>query len=675
MHPEEPYDTLERRQIVRDPRQSTRQDWLAGTILTLKTIAATAEIAPLPYIRAALGTVVILLETVEKMKKNRDDLLDLCASIVEIILLVKDEVSCHGEAGGTRLAGLCEEFISLLRALHTGLEHLTRRRAGIKGWLYESLRVESVADQIQRYRYRINELVATLNSNLHIATIQKTVTDVEDVCSPKSEFRRIALGDVNLLHEIARLGKANAVKVFTARITGQSALMTVAQYEADTARWQSDLEEYSRIRHPNIWQLFGFVSSPGLSALIFHDELIPLEIYRKYHRPKSDMVWACIEGMLFQQFRNCSPYHYWRLGSEESEKLTATICVRRQPVQLCLAMPGMTRLHTEEKDLDTGLSSWHTTLFEHHLLVENSHLTSALEEFTSSPSMSPVLFSRLIEWRQMFSALIPVRFPIRIDFNMQETVFLGSVVGHGGRVHATPIAYIPSSFGYTFSTKDWQLQPPPGVHFRDGDDALSRFTFLPGSFKRVEYPEFQLFLKWSLEMQTSEYEHSTTSWLSQANLCTGDGGRFKGCDGRFRCGIIDALSCALMLDEKCRHLLRDEGTLREAHIFLCTPRIRRKGSRVGIEFPEADQFYWSLDLTGSSPLTEAECDSIGLPRLRFLFMVTARFWHEYQYYALREFFIIKGMDPCSQEVTRMLGLPLAELESRVSAVDSICRLT
>jgi hypothetical protein len=44
---------------------SAAKDWLAHMILGVKTIAAGAEFIPVPYIRAACGTVVILLETVD----------------------------------------------------------------------------------------------------------------------------------------------------------------------------------------------------------------------------------------------------------------------------------------------------------------------------------------------------------------------------------------------------------------------------------------------------------------------------------------------------------------------------------------------------------------------------------------------------------------------------------
>ncbi|KAJ7881981.1 hypothetical protein B0H14DRAFT_2178064, partial [Mycena olivaceomarginata] len=68
-------------------------------------------------------------------------------------------------------------------------------------------------------------------------------------------------------------------------------------------------------------------------------------------------------------------------------------------------------------------------------------------------------------------------------------------------------------------------------------------------------------------------------------------------------------------------------------------------------------FYWSLDPTGNTQMTPDECDSLGLPRLKFLFLPRARFWHEYHCDAIREFFEAKGFDPESRDVTRLLGLP------------------
>ncbi|KAJ7765634.1 hypothetical protein B0H16DRAFT_1883083 [Mycena metata] len=84
--------------------------------------------------------------------------------------------------------------------------------------------------------------------------------------------------------------------------------MTVAKYEDEAERWQKDLEQYSNMRHPNVWQLFGISTTPAMKALIFHEEIIPLSIYREFYRPQSDLIWACTEAMLF---KDCSQYHLW----------------------------------------------------------------------------------------------------------------------------------------------------------------------------------------------------------------------------------------------------------------------------------------------------------------------------------------------------------------------------
>jgi hypothetical protein len=47
------------------PAASSRKDWLANCILAAKTITATAEALPFPYVKAALGPVIPILEAVQ----------------------------------------------------------------------------------------------------------------------------------------------------------------------------------------------------------------------------------------------------------------------------------------------------------------------------------------------------------------------------------------------------------------------------------------------------------------------------------------------------------------------------------------------------------------------------------------------------------------------------------
>ncbi|KAF7353219.1 hypothetical protein MSAN_01509600 [Mycena sanguinolenta] len=102
-----------------------------------------------------------------------------------------------------------------------------------------------------------------------------------------SAFRTIRLGDLNLVKEFKEmrssprwsvLGRqipgASIRRVYTAKLEGrQSGHMTVAMYEGDGAEeaWKQHLAKYEAVRHPNIMQLYGLVSTQRLYAMVFHD--------------------------------------------------------------------------------------------------------------------------------------------------------------------------------------------------------------------------------------------------------------------------------------------------------------------------------------------------------------------------------------------------------------------
>ncbi|KAF7353169.1 hypothetical protein MSAN_01504500 [Mycena sanguinolenta] len=78
--------------------------------------------------------------------------------------------------------------------------------------------------------------------------------------------------------------RATARRVYKAKLEGrESGHMTVAMYEGDGAEkaWKQHLANYESIRHPNIMQLYGLVSTKAVYAMVFHDESIP---YRQFLR-------------------------------------------------------------------------------------------------------------------------------------------------------------------------------------------------------------------------------------------------------------------------------------------------------------------------------------------------------------------------------------------------------
>ncbi|KAJ7104972.1 hypothetical protein C8R44DRAFT_987817 [Mycena epipterygia] len=71
---------------------SARADWLEISLLTTKAITAAAECVPFPYVKGVCGTAVALLETIEKVKKNREDWKELCETTMNIITIVHNQI-------------------------------------------------------------------------------------------------------------------------------------------------------------------------------------------------------------------------------------------------------------------------------------------------------------------------------------------------------------------------------------------------------------------------------------------------------------------------------------------------------------------------------------------------------------------------------------------------------
>ncbi|KAJ6464472.1 hypothetical protein C8R45DRAFT_500333 [Mycena sanguinolenta] len=137
-----------------------------------------------------------------------------------------------------------------------------------------------------------------------------------------SEFQTIRLGDINLIKEFKGVcfgvvgcqaaPGASVRRVYTAKLEGrESGHMTVAMYEGDGAEeaWNQHLEKYEAVRHPHIMQLYGLMSTEGLYAMVFHDELIPYAQFlcRFEHSP---ILSTYIIGYCTMEFKEATSYIY-----------------------------------------------------------------------------------------------------------------------------------------------------------------------------------------------------------------------------------------------------------------------------------------------------------------------------------------------------------------------------
>ncbi|KAJ7260185.1 P-loop containing nucleoside triphosphate hydrolase protein [Mycena rebaudengoi] len=190
------------------PSTAIFPDRLANLILTSKTIVAAAELLPFPYVKCALGPVIPILEAVQKMTKNREDLTELCASIVELITLLQEEISCHGADAASRLTQFCEQLKSLLLEIQQGLGKFQNpEKRSFCGRFKEFGRSTSIGDELNKYKSRVHELrlnfitssVAQLNIHARGPTTQPPPPPITIGCPPPS---RIFQGQRDILGEM-----------------------------------------------------------------------------------------------------------------------------------------------------------------------------------------------------------------------------------------------------------------------------------------------------------------------------------------------------------------------------------------------------------------------------------------------------------------------------------------
>ncbi|KAJ7433397.1 hypothetical protein FB451DRAFT_327717 [Mycena latifolia] len=151
----------------------SQSDWLANSLTTAKTVTAAAESLPFPYVKGVFGTVVIILETMEKIKKNREDLKELCENIMEIIKIIQDQLSSHGDTAAMKFKGLCEDLQGVLQGVLKAVDEMQIKPQGFSGRFKEVMKLSSTADQISGHRTRIQEL--RLNFLVYIFHMNKTV--------------------------------------------------------------------------------------------------------------------------------------------------------------------------------------------------------------------------------------------------------------------------------------------------------------------------------------------------------------------------------------------------------------------------------------------------------------------------------------------------------------------
>ncbi|KAJ7468128.1 hypothetical protein FB451DRAFT_389303 [Mycena latifolia] len=168
----------------RASKPNSKSDWLGPALLAAKAITAGAECVPFPYVKGAFGMIVVLLETVEKAKKNRDDLKELCENSMEIMKIIQDQISSHGPTAAEKLKSVCEELESALDIILSEVKNLQGAPKGFQGRLKEMVKSRRITDKISEYQNKVQtlcsnlKLVAAIDTNFQVHKIHATLTTI-----------------------------------------------------------------------------------------------------------------------------------------------------------------------------------------------------------------------------------------------------------------------------------------------------------------------------------------------------------------------------------------------------------------------------------------------------------------------------------------------------------------
>ncbi|KAJ7204187.1 hypothetical protein GGX14DRAFT_398493 [Mycena pura] len=92
------------------PASQSKSDWLGPIMVSVQVVTASVGVLPFPYVKGVLETVKTVLEAVEKVKKNRDTLKELCEDIAEITSIVQAKLSAYGYNVVEEMVCPCKEF-------------------------------------------------------------------------------------------------------------------------------------------------------------------------------------------------------------------------------------------------------------------------------------------------------------------------------------------------------------------------------------------------------------------------------------------------------------------------------------------------------------------------------------------------------------------------------------
>ncbi|KAJ7611367.1 hypothetical protein DFH06DRAFT_1485267 [Mycena polygramma] len=256
-------------QIVQNTVEAVaRMDWLDHLITVTRMIG---ELAPFPVLSGVVSIVLMILEPLANIKRNRALFRDLAEKVVRITTSLRDEVLANEcVAASPRFIQTCIEFSDCLLGVAADLRDILRSCS--KSWVGQYFSAHLLRPRIVNAQKRVDGLLATaVGTRLRVQLMH---ADLASMRAPPmfadasaelkfNDFHKFIPGDLQLvpssLHASSSKNQESPVK-YSVFVRG--VMMTARLYHGENAleQWREDFQIFSNIRH-NLLMLF----SPSLS--------------------------------------------------------------------------------------------------------------------------------------------------------------------------------------------------------------------------------------------------------------------------------------------------------------------------------------------------------------------------------------------------------------------------
>ncbi|KAJ7021319.1 hypothetical protein C8F04DRAFT_1403066 [Mycena alexandri] len=246
-----------------------QMDWLSYLIRVTRLIG---ELDPFPVLSGVASIVLLILEPLENLKRNRNLFRELAEKVVRITMRLRDEVLADKSvATSPRFIQTCTEFSDCLLSVAADLRDiLWPHRKSWAGALGQYFNTYLIRDTILNAQKRVDGLIESfmlataVGTRLRVQLIHTDLTIMRTALVPFfsnagpeanfSDFHKLIPGDLELvpphLH-VPLTGSSESPIEYPVRVRGVR--MTARLYHGEDAlEWREDFHLFSSVRHDTL---------------------------------------------------------------------------------------------------------------------------------------------------------------------------------------------------------------------------------------------------------------------------------------------------------------------------------------------------------------------------------------------------------------------------------------